>query len=106
MCRAMVANGVLAPLRNHISFDGITDAQVPLCDSAIVDNQPLERTARILYMEYAHGAAHLTLIANLSAALSIEGGAIQYEQRLLGCANALNFRPIDYQADNFTIPTE
>src|SRR5579863_5635820 len=106
MRRAMVANGVLAPLRNHIGFDAIADPQVSLCDRSIVDNQPLERAARILYMEYAHRAADLTLISNLPAALSIKWSTIQHEQCLLGGANTLDFRPIDDQSHYCTIPTE
>src|SRR5690349_9681903 len=44
---AVVAHGVLAPLADDIALHAVTKAQIALVDFAIMDNQTLDRLARV-----------------------------------------------------------
>ena len=59
-------------LGNNIGLHAVAHTHVALANTAIVDDQSLERAARILYLEDAQGVAQIATVANLAAALGIK----------------------------------
>src|SRR5579859_1310457 len=99
---AVVAYRILAPLLNHTGLYSIAHAHVAFAHLAVVNNQPLERAARILYLKDAHRAGNSAPVTYLTAALSIKRRYIEHQQGLLWSADALNLCSIDDQTNHLT----
>src|SRR6266487_354616 len=96
---AVIAHRVQATLLDHLGLHAIADAQVALVDAAVVNDQPLEGTPRILHAKSAHRSGNIAPVADLSAALGVEGGRVEQEERLLRRADTLDLRAIHNHAN-------
>src|SRR5579875_623674 len=101
MCRAVVADRILASLLDHVGLHGIAHAQMTLGDAPVMHNQPLQRPARILHLEGAHRPGNVAPVSDLAAALRIEWRLIEDHERLLRSADALDLLAIYDQAHYF-----
>src|SRR5260370_12464668 len=97
---AVIAYRVFPALLNDTCLYLFAGAHVSLKHFAVVNNQSFDRAARILYMEYPHWPADITLIANLAAAFSVKWSRIHHYHRSLWCADPLYLSAVyDYTHD-------
>src|SRR5215471_19609972 len=106
VCRAMVAYGILSPLRIHMSLYIVPYTHIAFADMSIVDNQSPQGATSILHLEYAHRPADIATITNLTAAFSVERCCIEYQQGLLWSTDTLNLNTIYDQTNNLATASD
>src|SRR5438046_8065046 len=89
MCGAVIAYRVFPALLNDTCLYLFAEPYVPFAHFAVVNNQPFDRTARVLYTEYAHRPTDITLITNLATTFGVKWRRIQHQHRSLRCADTL-----------------